>query len=64
MTPRQRLNLLNAFDEAAQDYAWRGGMHPRHDAEITVEYRRLKRLLAKELGVELPEPVSAGDEFS
>lgn len=61
MTPRQRLNLLNRFDETAQDYAFRGSKYPEDAIEITVEYHRLKRLLAKELGVELPETVAAGE---
>lgn len=61
MTPRQRLNLLNKFDEMAQDYAFRGSKHPEDAALITNQYHRLKRLLAKELGVELPEAVDAGE---
>ena len=63
MTPRQRLNLLNRFDETVQEYAFRGCKHPADAAEIAVDYYRLKRLLAKELSVDLPEEISE-DEFS
>lgn len=61
MTPRQRLNLLNRFDEIAQDYAFWGAKHPQDAAAITVSYHRLKGLLAKELGAELLESVTAGE---
>lgn len=59
MTPRQRLNLLNKFDDAAQEFSWCGSKHPEDAAAIENDYHRLKRLLAKELGVELPEAVDA-----
>lgn len=63
MTPRQRLNLLNRFDEAAQEFAFAGAKHPEDAAAWTAEHLRLKRLLAKELGVEITEEVTE-DEFS
>lgn len=61
MTPQQRLNLLNRFDETAQEYSWRGSKHPEDAAAIENHYHWLKRLLAKELGVALPEVVAAGE---
>lgn len=63
MTPRQRLNLFNKFDEIAQEYSWKGGMHPEDAISVEREYDRLKRLLMQELGVEIPGPTHDPKEF-
>lgn len=61
MTPRQRLNLLNRFDSAVQEYAFRGAKHPEDAVYWEAQHKRLKGLLAKELGVELPTEEDDGE---
>lgn len=62
MTPRQRLNLLNRFEEAVGEHAFGGSKHPQDAAYWAERYRHLKRLMARELSVELHEDEEEFDQ--
>jgi hypothetical protein len=48
MTPYHR-QVLNRFDSACRDYAWKGSYHPDDCAAVEVEYERARAAMIRAL---------------